>query len=339
MVQDSELVERLREFLSVSDLNTTTTGIVRRKLEEDFGVDLSEKKAFIREQVDLYLQTQVEKNDDEEEEEEEVDEEEEEEEEEPERRTSSRNGGTRKKKKVSKKANDGEKKRGGGGGGGFNKVCSLSPELQKIIGVPEMARTEVVKQLWAYIREKDLQDPKNTWEILCDESLRDLFRVDSINMFQMNKVLSKHIWPLESDEATITPVKTEIKEQKRKQDKTEASVTPVKTEKKEKKRKQDKTEGSDDSQPKDKRQKLGFHAPLKLSDALVKFLGTGETSLSRAEVTKKMWEYIKLNNLQDPSDKRQIICDDKLKELFNLETFTGFTVAKHLAVHFVKSEQ
>ncbi|XP_026394407.1 upstream activation factor subunit spp27-like isoform X2 [Papaver somniferum] len=318
MVQDSELVERLREFLSVSDLNTTTTGIVRRKLEEDFGVDLSEKKAFIREQVDLYLQTQVEKNDDEEEEEEEVDEEEEEEEEEPERRTSSRNGGTRKKKKVSKKANDGEKKRGGGGGGGFNKVCSLSPELQKIIGVPEMARTEVVKQLWAYIREKDLQDPKNTWEILCDESLRDLFRVDSINMFQMNKVLSKHIWPLESDEATITPVKTEIKEQKRKQDK---------------------TEGSDDSQPKDKRQKLGFHAPLKLSDALVKFLGTGETSLSRAEVTKKMWEYIKLNNLQDPSDKRQIICDDKLKELFNLETFTGFTVAKHLAVHFVKSEQ
>ncbi|KAI3895801.1 hypothetical protein MKW98_025592 [Papaver atlanticum] len=338
MVQDSELVERLREFLSVSDLNTTTTGIVRRKLEEDFGVDLSEKKAFIREQVDLYLQTQVEKNDDDEEEEEEVDEEEEEEEEEePERRTSSRNGGTRKKKKVSKKANDGEKKRGGGGG--FNKVCSLSPELQKIIGVPEMARTEVVKQLWAYIREKDLQDPKNKREILCDESLRDLFRVDSINMFQMNKVLSKHIWPLESDEATITPVKTEIKEQKRQQDKTEASVTPVKTEKKEKKRKQDKTEGSDDSQPKDKRQKLGFHAPLKLSDALVKFLGTGETSLSRAEVIKKMWEYIKLNNLQDPSDKRQIICDDKLKELFNLETFTGFTVAKHLAVHFVKSEQ
>ncbi|RZC45218.1 hypothetical protein C5167_038159 [Papaver somniferum] len=118
-----------------------------------------------------------------------------------------------------------------------------------------------------------------------------------------------------------------------------ATVTPVKTEKKEQKRKQEKTEGSDDSQPKDKRQKLGFHAPLKLSDALVKFLGTGETSLSRAEVIKKMWEYIKLNNLQDPSDKRQIICDDKLKELFNLETFTGFTVAKHLAVHFVKSEQ
>ncbi|KAI3922098.1 hypothetical protein MKX01_005787 [Papaver californicum] len=202
MVQDSELVERLREFLSVSDLNTTTTGIVRRKLEEDFGVDLSDKKAFIREQVDLYLQTQVEKN---EEEEEVVDEDEDEkpkeEEEEPERRTSSRNGGVRKKKKVSKKANDGEKKRGGGGG--FTKVCSLSPQLQKIIGVPEMARTEVVKQLWAYIREKDLQDPKNRREILCDEPLRGLFRVDTINMFQMNKVLSKHIWPLESDEDCI----------------------------------------------------------------------------------------------------------------------------------------
>ncbi|MCL7041474.1 hypothetical protein MKW94_012548 [Papaver nudicaule] len=352
MVQDSELVERLREFLSVSDLNTTTTGIVRRKLEEDFGVDLSEKKAFIREQVDLYLQTQVEKNDEEEQEEqqEEVDEndeeeeekpnvneEEEEEEEEPERRTSSRNGGAKKKKKVSKKTNDGEKRRGGGGG--FTKVCSLSPQLQKVIGVPEMARTEVVKQLWAYIRERNLQDPNNRREILCDESLRDLFRVDTINMFQMNKVLSKHIWPLESDEATVTPVKTEKKEQKRKQDKTEATTTPVKTEKKEQKRKQDKTEGSDDSQPKEKRQKLGFHAPLQLSDALVKFLGTGETSLTRAEVIKKMWEYIKLNNLQDPSDKRQIICDDKLKELFDVKTFVGFTVAKLLAVHFIKSEK
>lgn len=61
MVSDSELVGRLCEFLSASDLNTTTTATVRRKLEEDFGIDLSDKKAFIREQVDLYLQSQLEK--------------------------------------------------------------------------------------------------------------------------------------------------------------------------------------------------------------------------------------------------------------------------------------
>ncbi|GKU94679.1 hypothetical protein SLEP1_g8134 [Rubroshorea leprosula] len=74
MVSDSELIARLREFLRESDLNTTTTAIVRRKLEEDFGVDLSEKKKFIREQVDLYLQTQVENAEEEEQEEEEEEE-------------------------------------------------------------------------------------------------------------------------------------------------------------------------------------------------------------------------------------------------------------------------
>ena len=61
MVSESDLIDRLREFLRSSDLNTTTTAIVRRKLEEDFGVDLSDKKAFIREQVDLFLETELQK--------------------------------------------------------------------------------------------------------------------------------------------------------------------------------------------------------------------------------------------------------------------------------------
>lgn len=58
MATDAELVERLRQLLRTSDLNTTTTAIVRRRLEEDFGIDLTHKKAFIREQVDLFLQGQ-----------------------------------------------------------------------------------------------------------------------------------------------------------------------------------------------------------------------------------------------------------------------------------------
>lgn len=61
MVSDSELIDRLREFLRNADLNTTTTAIVRRKLEADFEVDLSDKKWFIREQVDLFLQAEQER--------------------------------------------------------------------------------------------------------------------------------------------------------------------------------------------------------------------------------------------------------------------------------------
>lgn len=54
----------------------------------------------------------------------------------------------------------------------------------------------MVQQLWVYIREHDLQDPQNRRNIRCDKLLRSVFNADSINMFQMNKVLSKHIYPL-----------------------------------------------------------------------------------------------------------------------------------------------
>ena len=58
---------------------------------------------------------------------------------------------------------------------------------------------QVVKRIWAYIRENSLQDPSNRRKILCDERMQNLFSVKSIDMFQMNKALSKHIWPLDSE--------------------------------------------------------------------------------------------------------------------------------------------
>jgi len=62
MVSDNELVDRLREFLSTSDLNITTNSDVRRKLEKDFNIDLSDRKVFIREQIDLYLESHYQVN-------------------------------------------------------------------------------------------------------------------------------------------------------------------------------------------------------------------------------------------------------------------------------------
>ncbi|KAK8270670.1 hypothetical protein E1A91_D11G213700v1 [Gossypium mustelinum] len=315
MVLDSELIARLWEFLGESDLNTTTTAIVRRRLEEDFGIDLTDRKKFIREQVDLYLQNQFENAEEQQQQQQNEDDQtakikseetdgsdSDDEEEEHER--------AKNKKATSKKRSKGVNSEGKRRGGGFNKVSRLSPQLRELLGVPEMARTEVVKQMWVYIREKNLQDPVNKKNIICDEPLHALFGVESIDMFQMNKALSKHILPLDSDE--------------------------VKSTEKEKPRKHEREEDPDEAKGKEKRQK-GFLAPLQLSDALVKFLGTGENELTRAVVIKRMWDYIKENNLQDPADKRKVICDEKLKELFEVETFHGFTVTKLLAAHFLKS--
>ncbi|CAN6309210.1 unnamed protein product [Urochloa humidicola] len=333
MVSDPELVERLQEVLRSSDLNTTTTAALRRRLEEDFGADLSHKKAFIREQVDLYLAEVAAKAEPEvvkEEEPEEVKEEEpeeaavpkeeepepeteegegEEEEEEEEEDDEEDSGGARKKQR-SDKGNGGKKR-----GGGFTKLCSLSPALQEFVGASELARTEVVKKLWAYIREHSLQDHSNKRKILPDERLKKIFNVNSIDMFQMNKALTKHIWPLNS-EGPASPDRSTPKEKPQKRDRNEG------------KKQKGGSSGSGS----------GLLVPLQLSDDLVKFIGTGESMLSRSDVVKRMWEYIKENNLQDPSDRRKIICDEKLKDLLQVESFTGFTVSKLLAPHFTKTK-
>ncbi|MBA0586672.1 hypothetical protein Gorai_017405 [Gossypium raimondii] len=277
------------------------------------------------------------KEEKEEEKEGEQEEEEDNEEEEEEQEGNSR----RSKKKRSSKGDKDVKRRGG-----FTKLCSLSPQLQAFIGESELARTEVVKRLWTYIREKNLQDPKDKRNVLCDDSLYALFRVKSINMFQMNKALSKHIWPLNEEEAlifvcgfahmhyhlTCTTLVCFFLE-------VTVQADSAKTERKSK---QARERVADEPKQKEKKQKKGasgFLAPLPLSDALVKFFATGENALSRADVVKKMWEYIKQNDLQDPSDKRRILCDDKLKELFEVDSFNGFAMTKLLTTHFIKMEQ
>lgn len=57
MVSDSDLVARLREILRDSDLDTATAGSVRKQLEKDFGIDLSDRKSFVRDQIDIFLET------------------------------------------------------------------------------------------------------------------------------------------------------------------------------------------------------------------------------------------------------------------------------------------
>lgn len=55
-----------------------------------------------------------------------------------------------------------------------------------------------MKQLWAYIRKNNLQDPSNKRKIICNDELRLVFETDCTDMFKMNKLLAKHIIPLES---------------------------------------------------------------------------------------------------------------------------------------------
>jgi chromatin remodeling complex protein RSC6 len=76
----------------------------------------------------------------------------------------------------------------------FMKPLNVSSELAVIVGEGPMPRSEVVKKLWAYIKEHDLQDPKNKRNINADESLKKVFGGKGVvNMFEMTKLVSKHL--------------------------------------------------------------------------------------------------------------------------------------------------
>jgi chromatin remodeling complex protein RSC6 len=71
--------------------------------------------------------------------------------------------------------------------------------------------------------------------------------------------------------------------------------------------------------------------PLQPSSDLAAVVGS--QPLARPEVVKKVWEYIKKNDLQNPQNKREILADDKLEKVFGKKKVTMFEMNKHLAAH------
>lgn len=64
----------------------------------------------------------------------------------------------------------------------------------------------------------------------------------------------------------------------------------------------------------------------------------GDTPIPRTEVTKKIWDYIKANNLQDAANKRMINADAKLKVVFGgKEQVSMFEMTKLLSAHMTAS--
>ena len=57
----------------------------------------------------------------------------------------------------------------------------------------------------------------------------------------------------------------------------------------------------------------------------------GASPLPRGQVVAKVWDYIRANNLQKPTDKRVIIADAKLKAVFGKDECTMFEMNKFIA--------
>ncbi|KAL9002131.1 MAG: hypothetical protein Q9188_004923 [Gyalolechia gomerana] len=137
-------------------------------------------------------------------------------------------------------------------------------------------------------------------------------------------------------------------------------AAPVKKKKTPKKKTADRLNAADDSdldsEPTEKKvnRSGGFHVshylyalltkanlkqkPLNLSAPLSALLD-GELQLSRPQTVKKIWEYVRQHDLQEPSDKRWIRCDDALKAVFKAERVNMFTMNKLLAQNLYNPDE
>jgi chromatin remodeling complex protein RSC6 len=75
-----------------------------------------------------------------------------------------------------------------------------------------------------------------------------------------------------------------------------------------------------------------FMKPMQISDDLAKVVGKGP--FPRSEVVKKLWAYIKKNDLQDPKNRRDINADENLKAVFGgKKTVNMFEMTKLVSKH------
>jgi len=77
-----------------------------------------------------------------------------------------------------------------------------------------------------------------------------------------------------------------------------------------------------------------FLRPVHFSQALQKVLNH-PGPLPKTEITKKLWEYIKNNGLQDKLNRRMINCDATLQTIFNKNQVSMFEMTRLVSNHIV----
>eukprot|EP00531_Pseudo-nitzschia_arenysensis_P010442 CAMPEP_0116151648 /NCGR_PEP_ID=MMETSP0329-20121206/20215_1 /TAXON_ID=697910 /ORGANISM="Pseudo-nitzschia arenysensis, Strain B593" /LENGTH=412 /DNA_ID=CAMNT_0003648287 /DNA_START=20 /DNA_END=1258 /DNA_ORIENTATION=- len=201
---------------------------------------------------------------------------------------------------------------------GLSVKKEISTELAGFLGrdpAELIARTDVVKAMWDYIKAKDLQNPENKREIILDDKMKELFGCDTFTMFTLNKYISAHVHPFKPVDLTTNTKKT--------------AGTPGR------KRKRDSDNGDEKVKRKRKPKKPGLQPPYKLSDELAELVGTN--ILPRPQVVKAIWAHIKKHELQNPEDKREILCDDKLKKVMGGESkVTMFNMNRYVTDHLLE---
>ena len=100
---------------------------------------------------------------------------------------------TKKKTTVKKAAKKAAPKKKRTPNAAFMKPMQPDEALSAVVGSSPIPRTEITKKLWQYIKRKGLQDSKNRRMINADENLRPIFGRGQVSMFEMTRLVNKHL--------------------------------------------------------------------------------------------------------------------------------------------------
>ncbi|KAI0629051.1 SWIB/MDM2 domain-containing protein [Trametes polyzona] len=96
------------------------------------------------------------------------------------------------------------------------------------------------------------------------------------------------------------------------------------------------SDGEEGDEPKPKKRGGGFTKEYILSEPLAALLGVEK--LSRPQTVKQLWNHIKANNMQNPENRKEIICDDGFKEIFKCDRIDMFKMNKELTQHLHEAQ-
>ena len=216
----------------------------------------------------------------------------------------------------------------------FERGMILAEELSEFMGELVQSRTNCMKRVHAYVKEHDLRDRNDRQVVICDDTLRKLFKVDQFSNMGLTKLLTDLLYKPEEvgdnrydellkecDEKELASKLQRIEKDKR-----------LGRRRRRYSRRADRDK-SDTERKRPRKKPIGIHAHRRLAPALAEVCGA--TVMSRQDAVRKIWEYIRENNLKV---KAGIKLDDKLKAVFgNKEMISNLEIFKRLDTNFVKS--
>ncbi|CAN8072067.1 unnamed protein product [Agarophyton chilense] len=213
---------------------------------------------------------------------------------------------------------------------GLERAVVLAEPLASFMGETVISRSHIPKRISAYAKEHNLNDPSDRRIIMCDDALKAALSVDSFTYFSLAKVVSGLVLKPEDCDEHIQELARKC-EEKIIEEKTIRKQNEALNPPKPRPAKRPKQVKSDPDRPR----KTAFSKPMQLSEALSAVCG--EAQLSRTDVVKKIWQYIRENQLKDPDDGKRILCDEKLMAIFEgSESVSNMGIAKYLSAHMTK---